>query len=165
VSDSDTTPRSRSFRPHTIGLSRAVRSPFLIVCKGVRYNRDVRRVLAISLLLLFSLPLISPLFALAANPGDKLPACCRRNGVHHCAIRMLRGEQSQGEQFTARQEKCPAYPRAVSPVQRNDLSPQSSAQLFAGIVVHPAGKAQAEARARIAFYRSRQERGPPALQA
>ena len=144
---------------------RELQIPVLDRCAGVRYNRDVRRVLAISLLLLFNLPLIPPLFALAANPSDKLPACCRRNGVHRCAIRMLQGEQPQGEQFAARQEKCPAYPRAVSPVQRNDLSPQSSAQLFAGIVVHPAGQAQAEARARIALYRSRQERGPPALQA
>jgi len=157
--------RSKSFRLHTQSTSRELQIPVFDRCTGVRYNRDVRRVLAISLLLLFSLPLISPLFALAANSSDKLPACCRRNGVHHCAMRVLQGEQSQGEQFAARQEKCPAYPRAVSPVQRNDLSPQSSAQLFAGIVAHPAGKAQAEARARIALYRSRQERGPPALQA
>ncbi len=126
------------------------------------YNRVVRRILAISLLLLFSLPLISPLFALTANSSDKLPACCRRNGVHHCATGM-QGEQSEGIRFASLQEKCPAYPRAITSVHRNDLSLQPSEQLFARILVHPAGKAQAEARARIALYRSWQQRGPPAL--
>jgi hypothetical protein len=122
----------------------------------------VRRLLAISLLLLFSFPLVSPVFALAANAGDKLPACCRRNGVHHCAMKM-QGELSQDMQFAALQENCPAYPRAITSVQRNDLSLQASPQLLAEIMVHPTGKAQAEARARIALHRCWQQRGPPAL--
>jgi len=122
----------------------------------------MRRLLAISLLLLFSLPLISPLFALTANMNGNLPACCRRNGAHHCTMTVL-GEQSQGIQLSAVREKCPAYPKAIAPLQRNDLSLRTSAPLFVGLAVSSADKAPRDSCAWIELDRSMQERGPPLL--
>jgi hypothetical protein len=123
----------------------------------------VRRLLAISLLLLFGFPLIAPLFAMQADANGNLPACCRRNGAHHCSMQ-LSGE-SQQTHFSGIREKCPAYPKAVTSMKRNDLSLQTPTLLLSDALVHPAGAAQAEARARMALYRSQQQRGPPALRA
>jgi hypothetical protein len=63
------------------------------------------------LLLLFSFPLIAPLFALGSDAESRLPACCRTHGKHHC---MMSVEEMQalldGEHFTAVTPKCPLYP-------------------------------------------------------
>jgi hypothetical protein len=123
----------------------------------------VRRSLAISLLLLFSLPLIAPLFALQADGDGNLPACCRRNGAHHCSLQ-IPGE-SQGMRLSAIREKCPAYPKAVTSMKRNDLSLQTASLLHSDALIHPAEETQAEACARMTLYRTQQQRGPPALQA
>ena len=123
---------------------------------------SMRRFLAISLLLLFSLPSISPLFALTANMNGNLPACCRRDGAHHCTMTVL-SEQSQEIQLSAVREKCPAYPKAVAPLQRNDLSLHTSASLFVALVICAADKAPMDSCAGIGLDRSMQERGPPLL--
>jgi hypothetical protein len=44
----------------------------------------MRRVLACLLLVLISLSLVSPALASAAKPD--VPACCLRNGKHHCEM-------------------------------------------------------------------------------
>src|SRR6185437_12395136 len=61
---------------------------------AISYNRSVRRLLALSLLLLFSFPLVSPLLALSSNSDANLPVCCRRNGVHHCGMKLQRSNTS-----------------------------------------------------------------------
>jgi len=122
----------------------------------------VRRILSFTLLLLFSLPLISPVLALTANSETNLPACCRRNGAHHCIRKMQPAESSgAGNSLSATQQRCPAYPAVVTQVQRGNLSFHTASLIFAEIVSHPAVKLQTEARARVAFDRSRQKRGPP----
>jgi hypothetical protein len=135
----------------------AIRSPQV----QVSYNHDVRRILAISLLLLFSVTLISPLFALSTDAGGNLPACCRRNGTHHCAL--MTGEQSQGIQFSALQQRCPAYPRAITLNRRNEFSLKTSTDRSVEIVVHASGKTEATANAKTDSYGSQQQRGPPVL--
>jgi hypothetical protein len=127
----------------------------------ISYNRDVRRSLAISLLLLFSLPLIAPMFALQADAGSNLPACCRRNGTHRCSMQ-IPGE-SQGVRLSVMREKCPAYPKAVTSTKRTDLSLETSTLLLSGALVHPAAETRVRACARMALYRSQQQRGPPAF--
>jgi hypothetical protein len=48
----------------------------------------LRRLVSSSLLLLFSLMLLAPLLgAIPATAEENLPACCRRDGNHHCAKR------------------------------------------------------------------------------
>jgi hypothetical protein len=111
------------------------------------------------LVVLFSLPLITPLLALTGGSDANLPACCRRNGAHHCML--LAGSSGAGVNFSAIPQRCPAYPAVTTPVHRGDLSLHSAALIFAEIVSHPAIKTQTLARARVAFDRSRQKRGPP----
>jgi hypothetical protein len=131
---------------------------------NLRYNKTVRRALSFVLLLLFSLPLISPLLALSADSEANLPACCRRNGAHLCFRMIHPAEPSAGTQFSTIPKPCPAYPATVvTPLRHNNLSLPAASLLFAEIVSHPALKLQTEARARVALDRARQKRGPPSF--
>jgi len=119
----------------------------------------VRRILSISLLALFILPLLSPLFALSSDPEANLPACCRRNGQHHCMMQTI----THGTQVSVVPPKCPMYPRAVSTTQHHELFCNTASLAFAAIISHPAIHRQTEARARVSLFCARQKRGPPAL--
>jgi hypothetical protein len=122
----------------------------------------VRRALSIVLLLLFSLPLISPLLALASSSDANLPACCRRNGSHRCFRTIHTDAPAPGTQLSANPKPCPAYPAIVAPLRHIDLSSPKTSLIFAEIVSHSTLKLQTEARARVALDRARQKRGPPA---
>jgi hypothetical protein len=122
----------------------------------------VRRLIGITLLLLFSLPLISPVLALAAISDVNLPACCRRNGAHRCTMKLQAESSGPGISLSEIPPRCPAYPAAVTPVQHGDLFLHAASLIVAEIVSHPTSKTQTEARARVALDRSRQKRGPPA---
>ena len=124
------------------------------------YNLDVRRLLAISLLFLFSLPLISPL--LGDDAEASLPACCRRSGKHHCEMPDASTATSRSG-AGAVHEKCPFTPAAPAILVLPSFTPPTAAAIFAGIASHPAIAAQTEAQLRISFDRARQKRGPPAL--
>jgi len=122
----------------------------------------VRRLITITLLLLFSLPLISPALALAASQDANLPICCRKNGAHHCMLKMQAAEPSgPGARLSATPQRCPAYPAVVTQIQHGDLSLHAASLIFAEIVSHPSVRTQTQARARVALDRSRQKRGPP----
>ena len=124
----------------------------------------MRRIIATSLLILFSAPLIAPLLALSRDPDANLPICCRRHGKHHC---MMSAEMMQamlgGTQLRALPMRCPQYPRAITFAQHHELSLHSTALLFAEAVSYPALHLQTEARARVSSFCSRQKRGPPAF--
>jgi len=124
----------------------------------------VRRLLSLTLLLLFSLPLIAPLVALGQSPESQLAACCRRAGAHHCT---MSAEQlaalDGGQHFTAPQTRCPMFPKAVAPAHRETAALAVSATFYAGIVSHPAQFHQVEAWARVALDGARQKRGPPSV--
>jgi hypothetical protein len=127
-----------------------------------RYNLPVRRLLSIIFLFLFSVQLISPVLALAASSDANLLACCRRNGAHHCIMKMQQAESSgPGISLSAIPQRCPAYPALIPSVRHGDLSFHVASLIFAEIVSHPAVKTQTQARARVALDRSRQKRGPP----
>jgi hypothetical protein len=118
----------------------------------------VRRLLAISLLMVFALPCALPLFGAKAAEAS-LPLCCRRGGKHHCAMANMGAAQRS---FTGRlSEKCPysiAQPAIlVLPI----FTPSAAAFVFAGVARHPAVAPQVEAQRRISFDRSRRKRGPP----
>lgn len=121
----------------------------------------MRRLLAISLLLLFSLPLVSPLLGESVGEAS-LPACCRRNGKHHCEM-MGMGASTSRTGAGAIREKCPYTPAAPAVLLLPSFTPSTAAAIFAGIASHPAIAPQAEAQLRISFDRARQKRGPPAL--
>jgi hypothetical protein len=72
----------------------------------------MRRTLASLLLVLVSYTLIAP--ALLADAASMLPACCRRDGKHHCAM-MDPGQPSQdGPGLSALRMKCPSFPKGVT---------------------------------------------------
>ncbi len=81
----------------------------------------MRRALSILLVLFFGLgPLAT---ALQASDDSRLPACCRRNGAHHCAMAdaaLARVAQAAGLPAFSAPTHCPLYPRglatAVAPV-------------------------------------------------
>ena len=116
--------------------------------------------MAAVLVLVFSGPLIAPVFTGSVDESA-LPACCRRNGKHHCMMyRMMMGEVPSKYQTVT--EKCPyspfshlslllfhAYLRHEHPVVT------TQAATLTALV------RQTEAGYRISFHRSRQKRGPP----
>jgi hypothetical protein len=125
----------------------------------------LRKLLAITLLALFGLPLVQPLFALTARSEANLPACCRRNGKHDCMMSMAERSQlaSRDPEFRTPAEKCPYCPAAtVAVVHGNTFLPPARQAIYAGLIAHPAVAVQTESKLRISRNRSRQKRGPPA---
>lgn len=103
----------------------------------------------------------------SGDPEANLPACCRRHGGHHCAMhdQTMRSVSPGGTQISAIPQHCPLYPHAsTAPVTRSHAGLAPSAALFAQILSHPAVHPQIQAVYRLSLDRSRQKRGPPALQ-
>jgi hypothetical protein len=124
----------------------------------------VRRILSLTLLLLFSLPLISPLLALGQSSDSQLPACCRRNGAHRCSMSPDQlAALNHGQHFTTAKMKCPMFPQSVAPSHHETSAISLSAILFAAVHAHPAQFPQVEAWARVALEGARLKRGPPAV--
>jgi hypothetical protein len=126
--------------------------------------KPLRRFLSILLLAVFGLPFVSPLLAMTAKSESNLPACCRRNGKHHCLTGM--GERAQfanrDPQFQASLDKCPYFPAAVAMIHGDTFVPSPAQAIFAELIAHPAVVAQAESNLRISRSCSHQKRGPPA---
>ena len=124
----------------------------------------LRRLLSILLLAVFGLPVVSPLFAATQAADAGLPACCRRNGRHHCMMKMEERSKliQRGDWINSLADKCPDYPGALPAVHFDLLALETSASSFAPIIGAPAEIAQTESKHRISHDRSRQKRGPPA---
>jgi hypothetical protein len=125
----------------------------------------VRRFLSFVLLAVFSLPLILPALALGQDPESNLPACCRRNGAHHCR---MSAEQMQalldGHHFTTVHSKCPLYPAAPVTLHQQNLSCGTAEPALLETPDSLALKtAQIAAWARSAEAGARHKRGPPAI--
>jgi hypothetical protein len=122
----------------------------------------MRRALALILVALLSFPLIAPV--LLANTASDLPACCRRDGKHHCAVvdeanqRDLPASQS----VKALQPRCPLFPTtgvvpAYSKTTLLSVTPRVGApRLFYLTIAKPNDN-----RPRIALSGSVRKRGPP----
>ena len=119
----------------------------------------VRRLLSILLLLVFGLPLASPVFALTANSDAQLPACCRRAGKHHCTG--MADNNGDHRNVAALQEKCPYCP-AVPSISTNFAMGLPVALVLPALHGQSALVAQAQVSQRIAQERARHKRGPPA---
>jgi hypothetical protein len=119
----------------------------------------MRRALSILLLSLFAWMQAAPAFALDSQSG--LPACCRRDGHHHCATGMA--DTSVSRTFATIAPKCPASPQATAATSPISFTPATAQNISTPVFVHPASAPQTEAHYRVSFARSRQKRGPPAL--
>jgi hypothetical protein len=122
----------------------------------------LRKSLSILLLAVFGLPFVSPLLDMTAGAESNLPACCRRNGAHHC---MMSEAQKQallhGDNVTVIRTRCPLYPKATAPAHHPDYGFTPAAVLFTEVLSAPETLRQIEAWARIALEGARQKRGPP----
>jgi hypothetical protein len=119
----------------------------------------MRCIWATLLVAVFSFTLIEP-GVFATNGEQKLPACCRKNGNHHCAMTPQQ-EIPSGASLQA--GRCPWFnlQQTIPPVQTlGTLKPAQA--IFAAVVSHPTLRPQVEALRRVAFDRSSQKRGPPA---
>jgi hypothetical protein len=114
------------------------------------------------LLVGFSFPLIAPLFTSGPDEAS-LPACCRRDGKHHCmlAAMMTGGVPSRNPIVT---EKCPWSPFSGRSLMlphafalRGQPRLTGHADASAAIMRDP------EAGYRVSADRTRQKRGPPTL--
>ena len=124
----------------------------------------MRRVPAILLTLVFSFSLIAP--ALSPHGESDLPACCRRDGKHHCAMmgRDMAEAPSSGPVADAVHVKCPLFPsgRALVPECGPALvAPSHAARIT--LATRTAEKVHTEAGYRISLSRSHHKRGPPTL--
>jgi hypothetical protein len=118
----------------------------------------MRRIFAVLLVGLFSFSLIGPA-VFAGDADSKLPACCRRDGAHHCA---MMASQAASSGPSVRADRCGFYPAAtaIPPGQTVSL-PGVAHAIFAGLLSHPASCAQTEALCRSSYSRAGQKRGPP----
>jgi len=122
----------------------------------------MRRLLAIFLLCALGLPMAMPLFAAAVDQDTGLPACCRRNGTHHCSS-MTAGTSAlpSGTHVVASREKCPAYPAATTSIRTMDASLVAASPLFTELPRRVAETTAVEVRTVSDLSRSQHERGPP----
>ena len=123
----------------------------------------MRRAIAISLMMLFSWTLMAPLFA--QDSDASLPACCRKNGKHHCNMGMMASHSDGQRGFTTVAEKCPCRPSSASATHSPRVKAEMERFYYAEVVSHPARCPQTEALYRVSLLRSHQKRGPPAPQA
>jgi hypothetical protein len=87
-------------------ISRIPEGPFNVILKGL----NTRRTLALLLIALFSVSLLTPLFA--ADARQHLPACCLRDGEHHCSMSSQGGVDH--DHGPALQARCSQYRGAAS---------------------------------------------------
>src|SRR5579871_5802474 len=118
--------------------------------------RLVRRYPAILLLAVFSISLSVP--ALPAGSDSDLPACCRRDGMHHCSTA---GTTAPGASLAA---VCPAFPKTgATPAHSKIAAVRPAAAAVGQIAGRAAGLAGALGLVHNCFARERQKRGPPTL--
>ena len=125
----------------------------------------MRRLLSLVLLAVFSLPVILPALALGQDPESNLPACCRRNGAHHCR---MSAEQTQalldGHHVTTVHSKCPLYPAPPTTLHQQNLSFGTARPALIDAPESLALKtAQIAAWALATEGGARHKRGPPAV--
>jgi hypothetical protein len=120
----------------------------------------MRRLLSLVLLAAFSFPLIAPALALGQDADAGLPACCRRNGAHHCSMKMHLPPSTTPEVSL----HCPNFPQpSAAPSLISSAALLLTADSVAFDFFAPTAPQQAETQRRISRARSHHKRGPPAF--
>jgi len=124
----------------------------------------MRRSTAIAVLLLLLSSWGTPfLSALTGRTEESLPACCRRNGKHHCMMSLGERRQLGGpyRQFNPPAEKCPYAPAAAVAVHSELYAIPATESAFAAFFGGAATFAQSRSLLHIAETSSLRKRGPP----
>lgn len=135
------------------------------IVPNLPYNRGLRRLLSIAILLVIAAPAIAPLFVLSATTGRDVPACCRRNGKHHCMmLEAQRAAMADGREHVVSlvREKCPFQPKASPATRSLQTIADADSAVLTDLVIRPALSPQSRCLQRISFQDSHQRRGPPA---
>jgi hypothetical protein len=143
-----------------------VRAKIARHCAGCGLQFEaLRRLWSILLLLAFALPIAAPALALAEGGESSLPACCRRGGVHHCAMTMgMSASSNSAPQWMAKRERCPYCPASFSgSVHGERYAMPTRGAVLPRMSAMAAGVPQAESRWRVARESARGKRGPPAV--
>lgn len=148
---------------HDLWIASAL--PFSAASAGAVYNRRVRRLWAALLLLVFSVPLITPL--LARQPERKLPPCCRRDGKHGCAMMARALGYAEALPGTAgmrgTKTPCPLYPSGkTAPAGMAGLALPTLHVVPGGVVLAAAVAEPAVAPPSAPEFPATPTRGPPA---
>src|SRR6267142_3495182 len=111
--------------------------------------KAVPRVIAAALLLVFAGNTALP--ALFADPESNLPACCRRDGKHHCAMMDMAdmGQDDGGTYWKSTPQKCGQFPKAGASLCAGKTGPQRIAEIGQLVSSQPTVVAQTEALYRI----------------
>src|ERR1700691_26287 len=126
------------------------------------YYGAMRRFPAILLVFLFSFSPIAP--ALFVDSESNLPACCRRDGKHHCGMTDMAQTPPTGPSADTLRARCPFFPHGGAVVPNPEAAmPDASQSAGISIVSQTASPAQADVGYRISFDSSHRKRGPPTL--
>jgi len=122
----------------------------------------MRRGFSLFLILLFSL---GPLVATVQGEDEsRLPACCRRNGAHHCAMTMAQSASmalAAGQHILIAPSTCPRFPGYTFTVTSSVHALAASPAALPPLAVSLHAAASARAAARVSQARTRSSRAPP----
>ena len=121
----------------------------------------MRRLLSISLILVLWLPAFASLL-----PGDgesRLPFCCRRHGVHHCAMdaESASGQVSHTGPFLHGSSRCPSFPAGLAATRHSHLAIETGIKAWLGLAVRAFTPAASRDAARWSRLGTHTDRGPP----
>jgi len=123
-------------------------------------DTEMRRTIALALVLIFGWTLTAPL--LASDAEANLPACCRRGGKHHCMMPGM-GQQSGKQSGVASiAAKCPCCPAIACTAYSPIFKPEAAHAFDAYAASHHSCAPQSEDHFGNLSLRGHQKRGPPA---
>jgi hypothetical protein len=118
----------------------------------------MRRVFSSLLVALFSFSLIAPA-VVTSNTSAKLPACCLRDGKHHCGL-ASHAQVPAGPSVAA--ARCPLFPVASAvPASQAAGLPGISRVIPSGLLRYRVSLSRVEGLSRISYSQAGQKRGPP----
>ena len=121
--------------------------------------KSMRRVIASFVLCIVAWTCVAPLAL--ASAGNSTPACCRRNGKHHCMSGMsgMMVSDEKGPVFRAFPSCCPFRSTIATPSSAGQLVGTLTTAHFSPstILAHAAGLLTVSARTHSPFF----QRGPP----
>lgn len=123
----------------------------------------LRKLITITLLAILGLPFGASLFALTPKSEPNLPACCRRNGEHHCNLGIAeQGRVSSGHEFVVSLEKCPFCSGAPTlTTHPTKFRPSHGRIILAQLISYSTVTAQIGSKRCVSPDGSHFKRGPP----
>jgi len=120
----------------------------------------MRRVLSISLILLLWLPAVAALLPSAGE--ERLPFCCRRQGVHHCAMDPSHAQSDGSGRTVSAPSLCSQFPSTPAVTTSRAFVPGTRAATGPALLLVVYLPGASRDAARPGRLRAQLDRGPPA---